>query len=226
MDFPQNHPIMYERWFEKLQNITDIQDFELFEATTDMSISEIEHLLMEKALINLYMFKQDEKKLNKLQEMLRDTNEQLKGEKGKLQRIKRNRYATKKSINRLEEEKTEIQKNAHELLTHVKKCKEEKDKLSELQTELQKYSEVVKKYLQDKKRSMFGLTPERIQKFQHFVADESLVGDQCGVCLDYIEIGRKMIRLDCNHVFCPDCVGGWFAGHNTCPNCRHVFNRI
>ena len=64
-----------------------------------------------------------------------------------------------------------------------------------------------------------------IQQFHQFEADESLVGDQCGVCLDDIEVGRRMMRLNCNgqHVFCQDCVEGWFADHNTCPNCRHIF---
>ena len=68
-----------------------------------------------------------------------------------------------------------------------------------------------------------GLSPARIQKFHHFQADQSLVGDRCGVCLDDIEVGRRMIRLDCPHSFCQVCVEGWLAGHKTCPNCRHQF---
>ena len=217
---------MFQRWLETLQNITTIELFEQFEVNTNLRIRIIEQTLESIKLKTANtMIELDLNNLSKFRDRLRDINEQLKKEKGKLEKIKRNRYATKKIINRLEEEKTEIKKNAHEALTHARKCQEEKYKPSVLQTELQKYSEVVKKHLQDNKRSMFGLRPERIQKFQHFVADESLVGDQCGVCLDYIEIGRRMMRLDCNHVFCPDCVGGWFVNHNTCPNCRHVFNR-
>ena len=71
-----------------------------------------------------------------------------------------------------------------------------------------------------------GLTAARIQQFQQFPADESLVGDRCSVCQDDIEVGRRMMRLDCGgqHVFCQTCVEGWFADHNTCPNCRHVFH--
>ena len=70
-----------------------------------------------------------------------------------------------------------------------------------------------------------GLTAKRIQQFHEFPADEQLVGDRCGVCLDDIEVGRSMMRLDCDgqHVFCRDCVESWFANRNTCPNCRHVF---
>ena len=70
-----------------------------------------------------------------------------------------------------------------------------------------------------------GLTPARIQKFHQILADESIVGERCSICQDDIEVGRRMMRLDCDgqHVFCQDCVEGWFADHNTCPNCRHIF---
>ena len=70
-----------------------------------------------------------------------------------------------------------------------------------------------------------GLSAARIRQFQQFPADESLVGDKCSVCQDEIEVGSRMMRLDCDgqHVFCKDCVEGWFADHKTCPNCRHEF---
>ena len=71
-----------------------------------------------------------------------------------------------------------------------------------------------------------GLTAERIQQFHHFAADELLVGEQCSICMEDIEIGRKMMRLNCDgqHTFCQVCIERWFADHNTCPNCRHVFS--
>ena len=70
-----------------------------------------------------------------------------------------------------------------------------------------------------------GLAPERIQQFDHFQADESLVDDQCSICMEDFEVGRNMMRLDCDgrHVFCQVCIEGWFADHNTCPLCRHLF---
>ena len=70
-----------------------------------------------------------------------------------------------------------------------------------------------------------GLTAARIQRFHQFPADESVAGDLCSICRDDVEIGRSMMRLDCNgqHVFCQGCVEGWFAAHNTCPYCNHVF---
>ena len=70
-----------------------------------------------------------------------------------------------------------------------------------------------------------GLTIQRIQQFEQFTADESFVDDQCVICMGEIEIGRNMMRLDCDgqHTFCQVCVEGWFADHNTCPICRHKF---
>ena len=62
-------------------------------------------------------------------------------------------------------------------------------------------------------------------KFHSLQADESLAGNKCGICLDIVEVGRRMVRLGCSgqHVFCQDCVLKWFADHNTCPICRHQF---
>ena len=71
-----------------------------------------------------------------------------------------------------------------------------------------------------------GLTSERIDMFQSFDADESIVGEQCIVCMNDLEIGTKMVRLDCHvdHYLCKVCADRWFKDHNTCPNCRHAFD--
>ena len=70
-----------------------------------------------------------------------------------------------------------------------------------------------------------GLSCERIQQFLQFEADESHVKDQCQECLDEFKVGRLMKQLDCRgrHSFCSVCINQWFAKHNTCPICRHVF---
>ena len=70
-----------------------------------------------------------------------------------------------------------------------------------------------------------GLSPERIQQFLLFEADESHVGDQCQVCLEEVEVGKLMKQLDCGgrHSFCSVCIDQWFAEHKTCPICRHLF---
>ena len=70
-----------------------------------------------------------------------------------------------------------------------------------------------------------GLTPQRVQLIEQFTADESHVGDQCVICMEDVEIGRNMMRLDCDgqHTFCQVCIEGWFANKTTCPVCRHEF---
>ena len=70
-----------------------------------------------------------------------------------------------------------------------------------------------------------GLTPEIIQRFQLFTCDETQVGSHCPVCMEDVEVGRRMMRLTCDgrHTFCQECIEGWFADHNTCPVCRHTF---
>ena len=69
------------------------------------------------------------------------------------------------------------------------------------------------------------LTTARVQQFEQFQADESFVNDQCTICMEHVEVGRNMMRLDCDgqHTFCQVCIEEWFADHKTCPICRHVF---
>ena len=78
---------------------------------------------------------------------------------------------------------------------------------------------------EDAEGELRGLEPETIQQFQQFQADESFVGDQCTICMENVEVGRNMMRLDCDgqHTFCQVCIEGWFAEHKTCPICRHKF---
>ena len=61
---------------------------------------------------------------------------------------------------------------------------------------------------------------------RQYTADESLVGEKCGICFNDIEKGMNMRRLSCNceHVFCRDCVVTWLTINNNCPNCRHSFD--
>ena len=73
-----------------------------------------------------------------------------------------------------------------------------------------------------------GLTPERIQQFEHLTADESFVDDKYAICMEEIIFDKNMMRLDCDgqHTFCQVCIEGWFANHKTCPICRHKFSRF
>ena len=102
----------------------------------------------------------------------------------------------------------------------------ENNKIKTFQIESQVIFDQLQRRIAIKKRELFkGLLPARIQQFEQFQADESFVGDQCAICMGEYEIGRKMMRLDCDgqHTFCQVCIEGWFAEHNTCPICRHIF---
>ena len=110
------------------------------------------------------------------------------------------------------------------------------DVLTRLRRELQEKFEIVQQRVEEMRSRLpqfeydmdqqQGLQPARVQKFHQFSADESIIGDRCTICQDDdIEVGRRMMRLDCDgqHIFCQGCVEGWFADHNTCPNCRYTF---
>ena len=95
-----------------------------------------------------------------------------------------------------------------------------------VQNELQQQVERVQLQVEEKKRQLLkGLTSKTIKKFYHFEANISLVGDQCSICMEDVEVGRNIMRLTCDgrHYFCQECIEGWFADHNTCPVCRHTF---
>ena len=75
-------------------------------------------------------------------------------------------------------------------------------------------------------RQQQGLTAARIANFEHYAADESLVGEQCLVCMKDLEVGTQMVRLDCQctHYLCKNCAETWFKDHKSCPTCRQEFN--
>ena len=69
-----------------------------------------------------------------------------------------------------------------------------------------------------------ALTPDRILKFTTFNADQKTVAKGCAICLDVVEMNKLMIKLDCNHVYCSECISKWFEKHVTCPQCRREFS--
>ena len=70
-----------------------------------------------------------------------------------------------------------------------------------------------------------GSSSKKFKIFTLLIANESHVSDQCTICMENYEIGRKIVQLDCDgkHTFCKDCIVRWFANHSTCPNCRNNF---
>ena len=129
-----------------------------------------------------------------------------------------------------------IGRNKFELKAHKYRLKRKQYRTRQLENEnkeienfqreiLEKINQFQQQFAIKKKQLFKGLLPARIQKFGKFQADESFVGDQCAICIGEYEIGRNMMRLDCDgqHTFCQVCIEGWFAEHNTCPICRHIF---
>ena len=95
------------------------------------------------------------------------------------------------------------------------------------QQERQQLRQQFRQYFQQQlQQPVIGLTTARIGRFEHFTANESMVGEKCIVCHDDLEADTEMVRLDCHisHYFCRRCIYKWFEDHNTCPTCRCVFN--
>ena len=101
-----------------------------------------------------------------------------------------------------------------------------KNKIKEIKRDVnRKGQEMINLIIAKKKNLHKGLSPERVQQFLQFEADESHVEDQCQVCLEDFEVGRLMKQLDCGgrHSFCSVCIDQWFTNHKTCPICRPIF---
>lgn len=43
----------------------------------------------------------------------------------------------------------------------------------------------------------------------------------CYICMDY-KNDNNMKKLNCNHIFCHDCIKEWFKKKNICPMCRNI----
>ena len=101
-----------------------------------------------------------------------------------------------------------------------------KNKIDEIKRDFERQNQEFDDLIEAKKNELLhkGLSPERIQQFHQFKADDSHVGNQCQVCLEEVEVGRLMKQLDCGgrHSFCSGCIDQWFANHKTCPICRHI----
>jgi E3 ubiquitin-protein ligase ATL6/9/15/31/42/55 len=82
---------------------------------------------------------------------------------------------------------------------------------------------------QEERNRQRGLDPAVVASFptmRYAEAKELRVGGkdaalECAVCLSEFEDDEELRLLPrCSHVFHPDCIGEWLAGHVTCPVCR------
>ena len=46
------------------------------------------------------------------------------------------------------------------------------------------------------------------------------VKGECGICYDI----KSLIKTNCDHLFCKNCITEWIKKSNTCPMCRNVIN--
>ena len=52
------------------------------------------------------------------------------------------------------------------------------------------------------------------------VAQGSLGGDSCTICISDFQDGQHVSVLPCDHRFCPECIDQWFAVSTLCPCCK------
>ena len=45
----------------------------------------------------------------------------------------------------------------------------------------------------------------------------------CGICINDFGVGDKVVRIQCNHIFHPDCIQNWYKVKPTCPFCKKPF---
>ena len=81
---------------------------------------------------------------------------------------------------------------------------------------LERTDEPFEPYVDDERR----LSLDRIKRFFTFYADKKSVNDGCAVCIDGVEINKLMIRMDCDHFCCSECISKWFEKNTSCPVCR------
>ena len=185
----------------------------------------------------------------RIRKPLKGYEKQLKSEKNALKALEKSiskgvRYCSKdrRYQFRVEKRKDQLQTELElkkiskvsiaKLLKRIRMVEKDIKDVERFQRVLSKQSDALELQFQQRLNSAAfnhqqqGLTLTRINQFHQFLADQSLAGEKCGVCqedVEDLEVGRRMMRLDCRHVFCRECIEQWLADNNTCPHCRHVF---
>ena len=199
---------IYEKWQNDLQNVTGLDQAIAFNDALQINFDHY-RLIFESELKMLKINTNDcLKNLERLINMLKkinddEQNNKLKREIEDCDKLKAKSFEDKKKLYQL---RNKFYQKSREFTFQG----------------INVYHDYLRLYFNGRNR---GLTTERIQMFQPFTADESHVDDQCSICVEEIDVGRRMRRLTCDgqHYFCQECIEKWFAEHNTCPLCRHIF---
>ena len=67
------------------------------------------------------------------------------------------------------------------------------------------------------------MNSDQIDRLPTFSADQESIDGGCAICIDGVEINKLMIRLECGHLYCSECIRKWFGIKSSCPVCRKKY---
>ena len=199
----------YQKCLDSISGFEDPDHLQRFETQTFIVINSCQNYMRKEILNRNKAISAIEKQVGKLESRIQNSKPFF---------IGRNKFELRAPVSN----SLLLKKKQH----NTRQLKNENQEIKNFQEQLLVKINQFKQQVASKKKQFFkGLLPARIQQFEQFQADKSFVGHQCAICIGEYEIGRNMMRLDCDgqHTFCQVCIEGWFAEHNTCPICRHIF---
>ena len=67
-----------------------------------------------------------------------------------------------------------------------------------------------------------NLTLEDLERLPAYSAGETVIGNECVICHEWISLGEIVRELPvCNHLFHKECIDNWLVQSPTCPLCRN-----
>jgi DNA-directed RNA polymerase subunit RPC12/RpoP len=84
------------------------------------------------------------------------------------------------------------------------------------------FDQLVSQLLNNGEPQQQGLTQEDLKCLEKTIIEKEQVdnGIQCTTCMETLNLGEEVIKLDCKHVFHQDCIFPWLVKSPTCPICR------
>ena len=210
---------MYQTWENFVQGIRNINDIRRFQRIFDQTRNHFEsELKKKKQCLTTYGAQNEAEYIEKMERLKTLQNQHFESNAKKQLAIKQHKNEMQLNLIR----STSIMQAEDKLTTIFNKfCQKFNETVNRLQNAV-----VNLQQQQQAEANQSGLSPTRIREFQIFTADESHVNEQCSICMEDVDVGRRMRRLTCDgqHYFCQECIEGWFAEHKTCPLCRHKFD--